>query len=85
MIDEQIDRGTIFGRRRRLGSCHCIGILLRRGSPFAVSTLNVPIKLDEKKRLILDVREEVVVANEVKDSRSAETEVKRKSFARLAV
>jgi hypothetical protein len=62
-----------------------VTLLLQRSSPLSLSPLNVPIKLDEKESLILNVRKEVIVPDEVKDPSSAETEVKGKSFARLSV
>lgn len=81
MIHEQRDRGAMS--RGRLPVQHSDTVLLpavRRGN-----LVDVVVELDEEERLVLHIREEVVLADEVEDAWSAEFEEVGEGFPGLSV
>lgn len=77
VIDEEGDGGTVSrgGRVEIIVDSLCAILLLA----------HVLVELDEMERLILDVGEQVVVADEVEDARTAEFEIVRECFPRLTI
>lgn len=81
MVDEQCDRSAVS--RSRLGIGRQRGRVLVGVS--GGDSVDVVIELDEEKRLVLHVREEVVVADEVKDAWPSQLEKVWQRLPGLAV